>query len=127
MISNRTGERAQKLAEEVGCGAVDWEERYSADPDILVNCTAVGMHPKVDETPYEKHSLKPSLVVFDSVYNPENTRLIKEARDQSCTVVTGVEMFLRQAGAQFKLFTNRDAPLMNMRETLKRATSAAKY
>ena len=127
ILTNRTPERAQKLAEEVGCGAVDWAERYGVDPDIMVNCTPIGMHPKVDETPYEKHSLKPSLVIFDTVYNPENTLLIKEARDQSCTVATGVEMFLRQAAAQFKLFTKREAPLITMRETLKRATSAAKY
>jgi 3-dehydroquinate dehydratase/shikimate dehydrogenase len=127
VICNRTVERAQKLAEEINCGAVDWAERYGADPDILVNCTPVGMHPKVDETPYEKHSLKPSLVVFDTVYNPENTLLIKEARDQSCTTVTGAEMFLRQAAMQFKLFTKREAPMASMREALKRATSAAKF
>jgi 3-dehydroquinate dehydratase/shikimate dehydrogenase len=127
VICNRTAERAQKLAEEINCGALEWTERYGADPDILVNCTPVGMFPNVNETPYDKHSLKPSMVVFDTVYNPENTLLIKEARDQSCTVVTGVDMFLRQAGMQFKLFTKRDPPLLTMRETLKRATSAAKY
>lgn len=127
VIANRTGERAQELSEEIGCGAADWSDRYGVDPDILVNCTPIGMHPNVDQTPYDKHSLKPSLVVFDTVYNPENTLLIKEARDQSCTVVTGVEMFIRQAGLQFKLFTSRESPAQNMRETLKRATSAAKY
>jgi 3-dehydroquinate dehydratase/shikimate dehydrogenase len=127
VIANRTAERAQKLAEEVNCGAVDWADRYGVDPDILVNCTPLGMHPNVEQTPYDKHSLKPALVVFDTVYNPENTLLIKQARDQSCTVVTGVEMFIRQAGLQFKLFTSREPPIPNMRETLKRATSAAKY
>lgn len=127
VISSRTSERAQKLAEEIDCGAVDWTERYGVDPDILVNCTPVGMFPKVDDTPFEKHSLKPSMVVFDTVYNPENTLLIKEARDRNCTVVTGVEMFVRQAGLQFKLFTGREAPADFMRETLKRATSPAKY
>ena len=65
---------------------------------MLVNCTPLGMHPNVDETPYEKHHLKPSMVVFDTVYNPESTLLIKDARSRSCTVVTGVEMFIRQAG-----------------------------
>jgi 3-dehydroquinate dehydratase/shikimate dehydrogenase len=127
VISNRTSERAQKLAEEEGCGAADWTDRYGVDPDILVNCTPIGMHPNVEQTPYDKHSLKPALVVFDTVYNPENTLLIKQARDQSCTVVTGVEMFIRQASMQFKLFTSREAPAQHMRETLKRATSAAKY
>lgn len=127
ILSNRNPERAQALAEEIKCGAIEWVNRYDADPDILVNCTPVGMHPNVDGTPYDKHSLKPAMVVFDTVYNPENTLLVKEARDQSCTVVTGVEMFIRQAGLQFKHFTGREPPTANMRETLKRATSAAKY
>ncbi len=59
----------------------------------------------------KKHHLKATTLVFDTVYNPENTLLIKEARSQGCTVVTGVEMFVRQAGLQFKLFTGQEAPL----------------
>ena len=53
--------------------------------DMLVNCTPVGMHPNVDETPFDKHHLRPSMVVFDAVYNPENTLLIKDARVANCT------------------------------------------
>ena len=92
------------------CQRVDWAARYTVNPDVLINCTPVGMHPNVDATPYEKHHLRPSMLVFDTVYNPENTLLIKDARSQSCTVVTGVEMFIRQAGLQFKLFTGQEAP-----------------
>ncbi len=47
----RTYERAQKLAEEVKCKAVDWHARHSSSFDVLVNCTPVGMHPNVDEAP----------------------------------------------------------------------------
>ena len=94
---------------------------------MLVNCTPVGMHPNVDETPFDKHHLRPSMVVFDTVYNPENTLLVKDARSQSCTVVTGVEMFVRQACLQFKLFTGQEAPGDLMRDVLKRAIGPAKY
>jgi 3-dehydroquinate dehydratase/shikimate dehydrogenase len=66
------------------------------------------------------------MVVFDMVYNPENTLLIKDARSQSCLVVTGVEMFVRQASLQFKLFTGQDAPWELMRDVLKRSIGAAK-
>jgi 3-dehydroquinate dehydratase/shikimate dehydrogenase len=66
------------------------------------------------------------MVVFDTVYNPENTLLIKDARANGCTVVTGVEMFVRQAALQFKLFTGQEAPLALMRQTLKRVTGAVK-
>ena len=85
------------------------------------------MHPNVDEAPVEKHHLKPSTIVFDTVYNPESTMLVKHARSQSCKVVTGIEMFIRQAAAQFKLFTGFDAPLDLMRDVLRRAIAPVKY
>ena len=85
------------------------------------------MHPNVDETPYEKHHLRPSAIVFDAVYNPENTLLIKDARSRNCMAITGVEMFVRQAGRQFELFTGQEAPADLMRETIRRAIGAAKY
>jgi len=66
------------------------------------------------------------MIVFDVVYNPENTLLVKDARSRNCRVVTGVDMFVRQAAAQFKLFTGEDAPAELMREVMKRAISAAK-
>ncbi len=85
------------------------------------------MHPKVDETPFDRMSFRPGSIVFDTVYNPENTLFIKEARERACQVVTGVDMFIRQAALQFKLFTGVDAPEKVMRDSLKRATSAVKY
>ena len=126
VIASRTTSRAEQLGEQMACDVVDWETRYSISPDVLINCTPVGMHPFVDETPFEKHHLRPSMVVFDMVYNPENTLLIKDARSQSCLVITGVEMFVRQASLQFKLFTGQDAPWELMRDVLKRTIGAAK-
>jgi 3-dehydroquinate dehydratase/shikimate dehydrogenase len=52
--------------------------------------------------------------------------LIKEARQRDCTIVTGVDMFIRQAALQFEIFTGKEAPVKLMRDTLKRATGAAK-
>ncbi|MGB6044359.1 MAG: shikimate dehydrogenase, partial [Pirellulales bacterium] len=126
VISSRTIERANQIAEKFDCEAVAWSGRYNVDCSVLINCTPVGMHPDVDETPYDKHHLKPSMVVFDTVYNPENTLLIKHARSQGCPSVTGVEMFVRQAVLQFNLFTGQSAPDETMRTVLKRATGAAK-
>jgi 3-dehydroquinate dehydratase/shikimate dehydrogenase len=126
VIAGRTSGRAKALADAIDCDVIDWNNRHGFSPDILVNCTPVGMHPNVDETPYDKLHLRPSMLVFDTVYNPENTLLIKEARAQSCTVVTGVEMFVRQASLQYKLFTGQDAPWDLMRDTLKRAIGPAR-
>ena len=106
--------------------SVEWSLRHTVTADILVNCTPVGMHPNVDDSPFDKHYLRPSMIVFDAVYNPENTLLIKEARNRNCTVVTGVEMFVRQACFQFQLFTGEDGPADLMREVVRRAIGAAK-
>jgi 3-dehydroquinate dehydratase/shikimate dehydrogenase len=126
VICGRTFERAQKLAQRLGCRAIEWPVRHTVAADILVNCTPVGMHPNVDETPYDSYRLRPSMVVFDTVYNPENTLLVKDARGRNCTVITGVEMFVRQASLQFQLFTGQEAPADLMRDVLKRATGSAK-
>lgn len=127
VIAGRTPERAEQLAKSLECKTIDWNSRYSVHPDVIVNCTPVGMHPNVDATPYDKHHLRPSMIVFDTVYNPENTLLLKEARSQSCTVVSGVEMFVRQARLQFQQFTGQDPPAELMRDVLKRAIGPAKY
>jgi 3-dehydroquinate dehydratase/shikimate dehydrogenase len=122
-ISNRTPDRAMKLKEEVGCRVIDWEGRHSVPCDILVNCTSVGMHPNVDESPVHPSMFKPGLIVFDTIYTPETTLLIKEARARACHVITGVDMFVRQAALQFQLFTGQEAPLDLMRSVIKRALS----
>ena len=123
IIANRTAERAHRLAAEVGCRSIDWNARHSVLAEIVINCTSVGMHPNLDETPIHHSYLKPNLVVFDIVYNPESTLLVKEARDRGCHVVTGVEMFVRQAAAQFKLFTGQEPPIDLMRRMVRRALS----
>ena len=122
-ITNRTPERGLKLAEEIGCRNIDWAARHSVICDILVNCTSVGMHPNMDESPIHPSFLKPGLTVFDAVYTPETTLLIKEARDRGCRVVTGVDLFVRQAALQFQLFTGLAAPVEQMRKVVKRALS----
>jgi 3-dehydroquinate dehydratase/shikimate dehydrogenase len=125
-LASRTLDRAKKIAAEVGCKAVDWAARHRMPYDCVVNATPLGMHPNVDESPYEKEHLRPYMVVFDTVYNPENTLLIKEARSVGCRIVTGVEMFVRQASIQYRIWHGAEPPAQVMREALKRATASAK-
>ncbi len=122
-IANRTYERAQKLAEEIGCRSIDWAARHSVQADVLVNCTSVGMHPNIDESPVHHSCLRPGLVVMDIVYTPETTLLIREAKSRGCHVITGVDMFARQAAAQFQRFTGQAASLEYMRTVLRRTLS----
>ena len=122
-LASRTTERARKLADEINSRAVDWAARHSVTAEIVINCTPIGMHPKVDESPLHPSFLKPGLVVFDTVYTPETTLLVKEARNRGCLVLTGVDFFVRQAAVQFQLFTGRPAPLETLTRVVKRALS----
>ena len=126
-ITSRTMQRSEKLASTFDCKAIEWEARHRANCDILINCTPVGMHPNVDESPISKTFLKPSILVFDTVYNPESTLLIKEARSRNCPVITGVEMFIRQAMLQFYLFTHEEASADKMKEVLKRTIGPVRF
>ncbi|MEM6366163.1 MAG: shikimate dehydrogenase, partial [Planctomycetota bacterium] len=123
VIASRTKERADILAAEIGCRTIDWDERHELKVHLLVNGTPIGMHPDVDSSPYDGTSLNEYMVVFDTVYNPENTMLIKSAVRKQARVITGVDMFVRQAAYQFKLFTGKDASTELMRTKIKEATS----
>ena len=122
-ITGRTYERAQKLAEEVKCKAVDWHARHSVSFDVLINCTPVGMHPNVDEAPCHFSVMKPGMLVFDTIYTPETTLLLREARARGCDTITGVDMFVRQAARQIELFTGLTPDISLMREIMRKALS----
>jgi 3-dehydroquinate dehydratase / shikimate dehydrogenase len=126
-IASRTPDRADALAHFCKGKSIAWGLRHSLKCDLLINCTPVGMHPNLDDTPYEQNHLKPEMVVFDTVYNPERTLLLKQALDFGCRVITGVDMFIGQAALQFKLFTGREAPTELMRQVIRRTISAVKY
>jgi 3-dehydroquinate dehydratase/shikimate dehydrogenase len=120
-ITNRHEDRATELAAQVGCRTVPWSQRATVAVDIIVNGTPVGMHPDVDDTPLPAAAFsRKGIVVFDTIYHPENTMMLKLARERGCQTVTGVDMFVRQAAHQFKLYTGQDAPLDLMRDVLKR-------
>jgi 3-dehydroquinate dehydratase/shikimate dehydrogenase len=85
------------------------------------------MHPEVNETPFEASGMNRRMLVFDTIYNPEQTLLLKTARESGCKTVSGVEMFVKQAELQFKFFTDEEAPSDLMRDTLRKTIGAAKY
>ncbi len=122
-ITNRSKSRGAQLADDLTCQHVTWENRGAVGTDILVNCTPVGMFPDMNESPFEQHWLREEMVVFDTIYNPENTLLLKSAKERLAHPVSGIEMFIRQAAAQFKYFTGKEASLDSLRTTLRRAIS----
>ena len=109
-IYNRTPDRAAGLAADAACAWAPLEQLPSAEADVLVNSTSVGMYPNVDESPVPASVLKRNRVVFDAVYNPVWTRLLREAEQAGCVTVTGLEMFINQAAQQFKTWTGLTPP-----------------
>ena len=89
--------------------------------DILVNATSVGMSPNIDETPVPAKLLKPGLVVFDIVYNPIKTRLLREAEAAGARAISGLEMLVWQGVLAFEMWTGLKAPLEIMRKAAIRA------
>lgn len=92
--------------------------RTVPDAQVLIHCTPVGMSPRADATCVPAALLHPGLTVMDVVYNPRETKLLKEAKRSGCKTISGIEMFLNQAVAQFELWTNQPAPVEVMRFVL---------
>lgn len=118
-IFNRSVVKAQKLAKEFNCTAMDMRDIESIrQMDIIFNATSVGLAPNENDTPLPKHCITAHHIVFDAVYVPEETRLIREARSQGAQIIHGIEMLLHQGVAQFELYTRQKAPVAAMRKGL---------
>jgi 3-dehydroquinate dehydratase/shikimate dehydrogenase len=122
VIYNRTREKSDALAADFTDGKVmgaPWESLAVADCDVYINCTPLGMFPEVQGSPIEfDPKWNADTVVFDTVYNPEMTRLLRLAESKGAKIVKGTEMFVRQAAAQFKAFTGKDAPVETFRQAM---------
>jgi shikimate dehydrogenase len=92
--------------------------REVAQSDILLHCSPIGMHPNHDASLVPPEVLREGLVVFDVVYNPRRTRLLRTAEEAGCRTVEGLEMFLGQAYVQFRLWTDQEAPRDVMRRVV---------
>lgn len=126
-VTSRNSESAEELSKQLNGKWISWDERHSVEPRILVNGTPIGMFPEMDETPFRTSKLSENTLVFDTVYNPEQTLFIKGARAQKCPIITGLQMFVRQAAYQYRLFTGLEPPIDVMVKTLKRAISPVNY
>jgi shikimate dehydrogenase len=89
-----------------------------AEADVVIHCTSVGMHPKVDASLVPADLFRSGQVVFDIVYTPLETRLLADARAKGLQTISGVEMFVNQAVLQFEQFTGEDAPVEEMRRVV---------
>lgn len=93
-------------------------EEHMASADLIINCTPVGMHPNVEATLVPEHLFRPGQVIFDVVYNPLETKLLRQAKAKGLKAIPGVEMFINQAILQFERFAGADAPEELMRSVV---------
>ena len=108
-ILNRTPETAQKLARQSGSKTIKKEALAKTPFDVIINATSIGMAGQKGAQILEAKDLNTKLV-FDLVYNPLETPLLRLARQQSIPIITGVEMFVQQGARQFEIWTGKPAP-----------------
>lgn len=119
-IFNRSKDKADELAKEFDCecSGLDFLKEV-INMDIIINATSVGMNE--DKSLINKKHLNKKQIIFDVVYLPKLSRLIKDAQDVGAQIVYGYEMLLYQGVAQFELYTNTKAPVEVMRKALEGA------
>jgi 3-dehydroquinate dehydratase/shikimate dehydrogenase len=104
-VYGRSREKTLLIANKCGARAAPWQDRVQRDGDVLINCTTVGMWPEVNASPIPADALYGCRLVFDLVYNPPTTRLLADAAVADARVLSGLDMFVRQAATQFELWT----------------------
>ena len=108
-ILNRTPETAAKLAKQSGAKTIKKDALAKTAFDVIINATPIGMTGQKGAQVLEAKDLNTKLV-FDLVYNPVETPLLRLARQQSIPIITGVEMFVTQGARQFEIWTGKPAP-----------------
>ncbi len=129
-IANRTVPRAkalastigQKLGMEVKVASLNRAELTGAlkNADVLINATSVGMSPKAGQTLVSASMMHRGLVVYDIVYEPLRTKLLREARRAGGRTIDGLGMLVHQGALAFEIWTGKRAPIKVMEATAKR-------
>jgi shikimate dehydrogenase len=126
VVLNRTLERAQALVADLGGSrarplASETLIESARAADLLVNTTTVGMWPRVDGSVWPDSAPVPAhLTVFDLVYNPPETRLLRQARQSGARAIGGLEMLVRQGALAFEMWTGEKAPIEAMHAACER-------
>ena len=130
LIANRTVEKAKELSTEVNskvrkcCSYVDINsikkmKESTNIVDVIINTTSLGMYPNIEGCPINTELLLKKHLVADIVYNPVKTKLLKEAENKGCKIQNGLGMLINQAAEAFEIWTDKEAPIGDMRKVIK--------
>ncbi len=138
LVANRTASRSlilaqQMTAENINCGCGDIEahslneiDRLLREARVLINATTVGMRGVLEgQTLVASAQMHPGLVVFDIVYHPLETPLLREARAAGLQTIDGAKMLVHQGAASFALWTALDPPVQTMEAAVREALRSA--
>ena len=99
--------KAQTLGNVFGISCMSLTEALFAGYDLVINTTPVGSGAYIDQSPVTQNQLSGSRCVYDLIYNPAKTLLLREAYEAGCETLGGLEMLVAQAGMQFELWTGK--------------------
>ncbi len=117
-IHNRTKKNADILVRAFGGAVISGQKMRNMPFDIIINATPVGMYPNSNRTPLENYRFVPGQVVFDVLYSPVQTRMLREAKRAGARAISGIDMFLAQALSQITIWTGSQIP-KNIKQSLK--------
>jgi len=131
IIANRSRDRGEALGRELNCHFIPMSSLVKMkagelEADVMINATSVGMFPRNKKTPVPKRLLKQGMMVMDIVYEPLQTKLLREAKEKGCLTINGLEMLVRQGAAQFEIWTGRRPDLKQMRNDLYKVRNFSK-
>ncbi len=119
VVMNRTPERGKEIAQEFGCDFYPIDQVGTFIADGLINTTPVGMFPYTDVSPVAGEILPHFSCVMDMIYNPLETRLLREATEAGCRTISGVAMFVHQGTEQIRTWMGAEPPTELMEQVVR--------
>jgi shikimate dehydrogenase len=123
IISNRSQDKAEALAEDLGCTCRPLSSIEELDGDVIINATSTGMFLH-EGSPLPKEVLKKGMTVMDIVYRPLQTKLLRDAVERGCSIIDGLEMLAYQGAAQLEIWTGKAVEIEPIKKELRQALEA---
>jgi shikimate dehydrogenase len=125
IVANRSKKKGEGLSKGLGCDYLPISSFVKMkggelEADVIINATSLGMYPRDKETPVPRGLLKEGMMVMDIVYQPLETKLLREAKEKGCLTINGLEMLVRQGVAQFEIWTGRRLEIGQIKKDLRR-------
>lgn len=125
IVVDRSKKKGKRLSGELGCDYLPLSSLVEMkagelEADVIINATSLGMYPRDGETPIPRDLLKEGMIVMDIVYQPLETKLLREAKQRGCVTINGLEMLIRQAAAQLEIWTGRRLEIGQIKKVLLR-------